>query len=759
MIRIDKGQAPDVIGEKCKELIDTMKRVHDVLVEAYQEQTNAGQLIQRTDDIDERLVEAYLGDQKKTKGGKPKKWSKKARKGAESKLNSLHYGEIVESELPRASTVFTKKAVESTRKAFVGVFSPLHADYIQLLDLTMREWVEQFPWKDIGEEKHEQWAMRVWRWSARFYQKRRIAGLITSTADRQQIEDWVKTVYSDVDQSLWRTIADYTGYFTNVLARQYQLAGQHKTESALLQELTGYAGSRKVTVDDVFDFFRDRTVELAERESLYFGLAPNDIAELTEDEDHWTRVGNLVLGSQAFVAALETIKVPEVVVVKRPLIGWASDHFDSTYYSGNGIKESLLDSHHGKCAYCEAPVDHIAHGDVEHFRPKAGYDYGHGFNSGGYFWQAYAWENLFYACQICNQVFKGNQFPVLLDDQYRPTRYGLDLDISVERPVLIDMGREDPREHIRFNPIDGSAYPYDLVRAFYEKYPPNDTLGATSIADLLHRSPRHIPLYRNDRRYRADTKNHKVVIESAPPPHELYTSIAPPNFWDFAAQAEPTQLRGLLNIMILGLNRDKLVRDRVRHLRQLRGMFWAHFQGSEKDAALAALQAAVAAQSPYSSLSIDAIATWEREIERLKQVALNTTNSVQVELRTEPWLGCYRAILARPVAPPPDTELPIKSAPVLYFVDVTKVGSMAKQREVVYLTANYELPNSLPGWYLQIPDEDLHLVAKVVKTRKRKGKKYTDEAKIKLGKLIEKGAAYFKEATITVKGPFSANLS
>ena len=55
----------------------------------------------------------------------------------------------------------------------------------------------------------------------------------------------------------------------------------------------------------------------------------------------------------------------------------------------------------GKCAYCESPTDTVAHGDVEHFRPKS-----------RYWWLAYCYDNYVYACQICNQVHKGDTFPV-----------------------------------------------------------------------------------------------------------------------------------------------------------------------------------------------------------------------------------------------------------------------------------------------------------------------------------------------------------
>jgi hypothetical protein len=55
-----------------------------------------------------------------------------------------------------------------------------------------------------------------------------------------------------------------------------------------------------------------------------------------------------------------------------------------------------------KCAYCEAPTAVVAHGDVEHFRPKK-----------LYWWLAYAFDNYVFACQICNQIYKSDNFPLL----------------------------------------------------------------------------------------------------------------------------------------------------------------------------------------------------------------------------------------------------------------------------------------------------------------------------------------------------------
>jgi hypothetical protein len=64
-------------------------------------------------------------------------------------------------------------------------------------------------------------------------------------------------------------------------------------------------------------------------------------------------------------------------------------------------KDQLRRESSGKCAYCEGKASHVAHGDVEHFRPKA-----------TYWWLAYCWDNYVYACQICNQSYKGENFPI-----------------------------------------------------------------------------------------------------------------------------------------------------------------------------------------------------------------------------------------------------------------------------------------------------------------------------------------------------------
>ena len=64
-------------------------------------------------------------------------------------------------------------------------------------------------------------------------------------------------------------------------------------------------------------------------------------------------------------------------------------------------KEQLLAETDGKCGYCEATTEMVAYGDVEHYRPKS-----------IYWWLAYCYDNYLAACEICNQRFKRDDFPI-----------------------------------------------------------------------------------------------------------------------------------------------------------------------------------------------------------------------------------------------------------------------------------------------------------------------------------------------------------
>jgi uncharacterized protein (TIGR02646 family) len=123
--------------------------------------------------------------------------------------------------------------------------------------------------------------------------------------------------------------------------------------------------------------------------------------------------------------------------------------FDRTVYAEHSVKDALIAMQHAKCAFCEAKPLHVSSGDVEHFRPKAAVRQSEtsGLERPGYFWLAYEWENLLFACERCNRRHKRNLFP-LVDPTMRAR--GPSGDLAQEQPVFIDPSAEDPTPHITF---------------------------------------------------------------------------------------------------------------------------------------------------------------------------------------------------------------------------------------------------------------------------------------------------------------------
>jgi len=123
--------------------------------------------------------------------------------------------------------------------------------------------------------------------------------------------------------------------------------------------------------------------------------------------------------------------------------------FRSEIYANPVIKNKLKSLQNNKCCFCEAKVDHIAHGDIEHFRPKAAYKQNEedDYSYPGYFWLAYDWNNLFFSCQLCNQRHKKNLFP-LIDESTRMLNYSGS--VSTEDKLFIHPSLDNPEDHIVF---------------------------------------------------------------------------------------------------------------------------------------------------------------------------------------------------------------------------------------------------------------------------------------------------------------------
>ena len=124
------------------------------------------------------------------------------------------------------------------------------------------------------------------------------------------------------------------------------------------------------------------------------------------------------------------------------------EDFESSIYGDDEVKAALINLQDGKCCFCESKIRHISYGDVEHFRPKAGWiQADEKLNKPGYYWLTYEWNNLLLSCEICNQRYKRNLFP-LLNPASRATSHHSDL--TAEEPVFIHPANDEPEQFITF---------------------------------------------------------------------------------------------------------------------------------------------------------------------------------------------------------------------------------------------------------------------------------------------------------------------
>lgn len=123
---------------------------------------------------------------------------------------------------------------------------------------------------------------------------------------------------------------------------------------------------------------------------------------------------------------------------------------DGTIYGDKEVKDALIADQHEKCCYCESKFIATGFGDVEHFRPKAGVrqTVAGQLEKPSYYWLAYEWKNLFFSCEICNQRYKRNWFP-LLNPGLRARHHGQS--IARERTLLPDPGQTNPGRYLHFN--------------------------------------------------------------------------------------------------------------------------------------------------------------------------------------------------------------------------------------------------------------------------------------------------------------------
>ena len=126
--------------------------------------------------------------------------------------------------------------------------------------------------------------------------------------------------------------------------------------------------------------------------------------------------------------------------------------FDNQLYGHEDVKAQLIRDQHEKCCFCEGSFLAHGFGDVEHFRPKAGFKQKatDKLSKPGYYWLAYEWSNLFFSCQICNQKFKKNLFPLVPGATRAINHYSAPKEEAVADTLLVNPALDDPEHHIGF---------------------------------------------------------------------------------------------------------------------------------------------------------------------------------------------------------------------------------------------------------------------------------------------------------------------
>ena len=133
-------------------------------------------------------------------------------------------------------------------------------------------------------------------------------------------------------------------------------------------------------------------------------------------------------------------------------------------------KADLYRAQHKKCAFCERRTD-FSSAPTEHFRPKKGalrHESGQAtaIDESHYWWLAWTWENLLFACVRCNdQAHKGNWFPLVAGTTAcRPpskaVRRSLQTlaswGLATEQAALLDPACESGLDHFVWRPVDAT---------------------------------------------------------------------------------------------------------------------------------------------------------------------------------------------------------------------------------------------------------------------------------------------------------------
>ena len=220
-------------------------------------------------------------------------------------------------------------------------------------------------------------------------------------------------------------------------------------------------------------------------------------------------------------------------------------------YSKGNVKKVILEMFNNKCAYCESKVDPVSYGDIEHFRPKGAFHAKDGdvLIYPGYYWLAMDWNNLLFACDVCNRSFKKNKFP-LVNEALRKKAHD---HVVIEEPLLIDPCNENdsPQDYICFT-TDGLIQYKDCGRTITRFTHAVCGLFRTNLTEARKVLAKDI----EDKKTQALGYLKTIATLTNLPNPELYEDVIQSNFNDLESVYEALNKINLPSSPYLGMVRD-----------------------------------------------------------------------------------------------------------------------------------------------------------------------------------------------------------
>ena len=145
------------------------------------------------------------------------------------------------------------------------------------------------------------------------------------------------------------------------------------------------------------------------------------------------------------IRSVERRRVGDLAKVKDP----TSDEIGNRHRH-QAVLDALYSRQHRKCCFCEF-YEISSYNDIEHYRPKARVRHSQAQPERlGYWWLAWTWSNLMFACAECNRSFKKTWFP--LEESSIPLK-PMQTPPGREKPLLINPFEENPIDYIQFVPV------------------------------------------------------------------------------------------------------------------------------------------------------------------------------------------------------------------------------------------------------------------------------------------------------------------